>query len=532
MVYSSFFMKEVNFTKNGKKIGNKTQNCYAQMVASLKHSLRIQTPENTDKNIHIINSKTCENEYFSDLKFENNEELLKKIEEDIQDKILKFENIKDENERKKIFKDFQNSKSSILKKIPLELLELEMEQSKNAGTILHNLVYKYKVKNLKSHDKRTLKSLENYISLKNKTLELKEKTRKYNNQTLLKEVIFKIPENQNLDLKKEEWNIIINNFKNEYYRDYSVYSISIHNDEGKENKSHVHLFLSSYNNNKNDFDINKNCFEYIKNKYNLKIDEKNVEDHKVFMKQFQEDFYIFLNKQLKELGKKERVEHKQYLTKNEIEKRLQIKKDDSLTITQKHVKLANQKITEYIDKMGSKIEILDLKFSENSSFFNSRKTQKIEIEVEKNEDVRSVVKAIKNYSKIGNLVENLEEKNREKDIKIFSLNQKIDEENRFFNKKENELLQKIDDLKNNKNEDKNKLENDLKNEHEENKIFKNILKNITKEEIKNEEINKDLEKNIFEKLEKITKEKIEDYKKLENERLKNKKKEIEEIEVK
>ena len=57
----------------------------------------------------------------------------------IKDNIKKFENINNEEERKKILKDFQNSKSSISKKIPLELLELELEQSKNAGTVLHNI---------------------------------------------------------------------------------------------------------------------------------------------------------------------------------------------------------------------------------------------------------------------------------------------------------------------------------------------------------------------------------------------------------
>ncbi|WP_193433043.1 hypothetical protein, partial [Sulfurospirillum diekertiae] len=185
-------------------------------------------------------------------------------------------------------------------------MELELEQSKNAGTILHNLVYKHKVKNLKSHDKRTLKTLENFISLKNKMIELKQKTRKYNNQILVKEVLLKIPEMQELDLKKEEWNIIIKNFKDEYFKNYDLYCSCIHVDEGTENKSHVHLFLSSYNNEKNDFDINKNTFNYINNKYSLNLDFNKKEDHEKFMKQYQEDFYTFFNRQLKELNKKER----------------------------------------------------------------------------------------------------------------------------------------------------------------------------------------------------------------------------------
>ncbi|ARU47212.1 hypothetical protein Sdiek1_0023 [Sulfurospirillum diekertiae] len=297
---NTFLYKEINFTKNGKKSFKIRKNCYSQLITSLKHSLRVFEEE---KNTYKQTKNTRKMIIFQ-ISILKNEELLLKIEQDIKDNIKKFENINDENERKKILKDFQNSKSSLSKKIPLEMVELELEQSKNAGTILHNLVYKHKVKNLKSHDKRTLKTLENFISLKNKMIELKQKTRKYNNQILVKEVLLKIPEMQELDLKKEEWNIIIKNFKDEYFKNYDLYCSCIHVDEGTENKSHVHLFLSSYNNEKNDFDINKNTFNYINNKYSLNLDFNKKEDHEKFMKQYQEDFYTFFNRQLKELNKK------------------------------------------------------------------------------------------------------------------------------------------------------------------------------------------------------------------------------------
>lgn len=524
---NTFLYKEVNYTKNGKKVFQNTKNCYSQLIKSLKHSLRILKEEK----IHINNEKTHENVYFSDFNFDTNDELLSKIEQDIKDNIKKFENINNEEERKKIFKDFQNSKTSISKKIPLELVELELEQSKDAGTVLHNIVYKHKIKNIKSKDKRTLKTLENYIFLKNEMIELKQKTRKYNNQILIKEVLFKIPECQELDLKKEEWNTIIKNFKDEYFKNYDLYCSCIHLDEGTENKSHVHLFLSSYNNEKNDFDINKNTFNYINNKYSLNLDFKKEEEHKIFMKQFQQDFYTFFNKQLKELNKKERIKSNEYLTTEDIKKRLKINNEDNLTIDQKHTKLINEKLKERIQESQSPIKILNLKTQENSHFLSSKITQKIEIETESKEDIKNIIKSVKNYSNLKNFIEDLEQKNKEKDIKIFSLNQKLNDDYFFFNKKENELLEKFDELKNDKNDDKNKLKNDLKNENETNKILKNILQKITEEEIKNEEIDKDLEKKILEKLEKITKEKEEDYKKLENSRFKNKKKteDIEEI---
>lgn len=525
MEYSSFLYKEINFTKTGRQVSRKMMNSYQQLVKSIKHSLRL-----LEENIHIIKEKTKDNLYISDFNFTKNEELLTLIEQDIEDKIRKFENIENDEKRKKVFKDFQNSKSSLSKKIPLKVVELELKESKDVGTVLHNIVYKHKIKGIKLKDKRTFKTLENYIKTLEKYEQQKQNTRKYNNQILVKEILFKIPESQNLDIKNDEWKIIIKNFKNEYYKDYDLYCSCIHLDEGTENKSHIHLFLSSYNNEKNEFDINKNMFDYINTKYDLNLNFNKKEDHEKFMRQFQKDFYIFLNKQLKELNKKERIEHKQYLTKEEIKKRLKIKQDDNLNIDEKHTKLINQKLKETIQEIQSPIKILNIKTSENSSFLSSRKTQKIEIETESKNDLKSIVKSIKNYSNLGNFIEDLEQKNKEKDIKIFSLNQKLTDDYFFFNKKENELLLKIDELKNDTNEDKNKLKNDLKDEHETNKILKNILQKITKEEIKNDEIDKDLEKKIFEKLEKIRKI-DEDYKKLENSRFKSKKKpeDIEEI---
>lgn len=525
---NTFLYKEVNYTKFGKKVFQNTKNCYSQMITSLKHSLRILEEEK----IHINNEKTHENVYMSDFNFEKNEELLLKIEQDIKDNIKKFKNINNEEERKKILKDFQNSKSSISKKIPMELVELELKNSQEVGTILHNIVYKHKLKNIKIKDKRTIKTLENYIFLKNKMIELKQKTRKYNNQILVKEVLLKIPKGQKLDLKKEDWDIIIKNFKNEYFKDYDLYCSCIHEDEGIENKSHVHLFLSSYNNEKNDFDINKNTFNYINSKYSLNLYFNKKEDHEKFMKQFQEDFYTFFNRQLKELNKKERIKFNEYLTTEEIKKRLKINQEDILTIDQKHTKIINEKLKERIQENQTPIKILNIKTFENSHFLSSKKTQKIEIETETQEDIKNIIKSVKNYSNLKFFIEDLEQKNKDKDIKIFSLNQKLNDDYFFFNRKENELLSKFDELKNDINEDKNKL----KNEHETNKILKNVLEKIINDEITNDEIDKNLEKNIFEKLEKIRKKQEEDFRKLEKERLESSrfknKKSIEQIKTK
>lgn len=525
MKYSSFLYKEINYTKLGKRIARKTWNGYQQLLKSLKHSLRLLNEEK----IHIDKEKTKHNYYYSCFEFSTHDQLMEKIEKDIENKIEKFENIIDEDERKKLFKDFQNAKYAISKKIPLDILELELKESDDAGTVLHNVVYKHKIKNLKSKDKRTLKTLEHYISMSKNYFFTKQKTRKYNNQTLMKEILFKIPEGQELTLTNEEWNVIIHNFKSLYFKNYGLYCYAIHCDEGKEDKSHVHLFLSSYNKDVNDFDIQKNLFESISKKHNLILDIHNEKDHATFMQHFQNDFYIFFNEQLHKLGKKERIQQNEYLTNEDIKRRLSIKNDDKLTIDERHTKLINQKLIERIEEVKDPIKILKFETNEKSSMFSRDVTQKIEIEAESKEDIKKVIKAIKNYSNLSTFIQDLEQKNREKDIKIFSLNQKIDDDYWFFNKKENALLEKIDTLKNDKNEDKNKIQLDLIKSNETNKILKNVLEKITNVEIN--KIDQSLEFNLLDHMKKVQKIKDLEKERLDNARLTNKKKteELEEI---
>ncbi|ASC92945.1 hypothetical protein [Sulfurospirillum diekertiae] len=100
MKYSSFLYKEINYTKLGKRIARKTWNSYKQLIKSLKHSLRLDKEEK----IHIDKEKTKNNYYYSCFEFSTHDDLMRKIEKDIENKIQKFENITDENERKKLFK--------------------------------------------------------------------------------------------------------------------------------------------------------------------------------------------------------------------------------------------------------------------------------------------------------------------------------------------------------------------------------------------------------------------------------------------
>ena len=173
---NSFLFKETNYTKLGKTVKGKKWNSYPQMLKTIIHSLRL---ENINHNVHIITSKTKDNIIISNI---DEAILYDYIKNKIATNIIAYENINiEDNERKKLFKDFSNAKSAISKKIPLSIIDSELKASTDEKQILKNCVYTHKLKNLKAKDKRTLKTLKNYINLKTQ-YDSEKQHKKYNNQ--------------------------------------------------------------------------------------------------------------------------------------------------------------------------------------------------------------------------------------------------------------------------------------------------------------------------------------------------------------
>ncbi|MFK5881037.1 MAG: hypothetical protein QM482_02385 [Sulfurospirillum sp.] len=162
---------------------------------------------------------------------------------------------------------------------------------------------------------------------------------------------------------------MIDNFKQKYFKEYEMFFSTIHNDEGnsKEIKGHVHMFLSGFNSNKNDFDIKRNIFDKISKEHNLDLDFNDKENHKTIMNLFQQDFYDFFNDNLSKMGVEQQIALNEYKSIDELNKRLEIKKSDLLTIDEKHQKLANQIIEEKFLELDTKNEYMNLEFevSEN-----------------------------------------------------------------------------------------------------------------------------------------------------------------------
>ncbi len=133
------------------------------------------------------------------------------------------DNIKTDINKKKLYKDFSNTKQALKKKNILELVEEEVNNGNfDNKQILHNIRYKHKITTIKAKDKRTLKTIQNYLNLLPKIKEKKEK-KVYNNQTLTKEILFKIPEHQLLNIDKNDFLNIVKKFKNEYFKDYKLF---------------------------------------------------------------------------------------------------------------------------------------------------------------------------------------------------------------------------------------------------------------------------------------------------------------------
>lgn len=490
MANSTFLCKEINFTKTGKAGKNGiNKNSYVQLLKSIKHSLRIEMEE---KNIHIIDAKTHENIIYTHEKtFSNNKEIIELIEKEIAENIKKYENIDDKENRLKILKQFQDAKSAIAKKTDIKTLDKFLDDNLDTTELLKKL-------NL-VNDKRTLKTLENYIKLKKERDEIKTETRAYQNQTLVKEIIFKIPEGQSLNIKNEDWITLQNNFLNNYFKEYKLHFSAIHCDEGTENKSYLHMFLSGFNHIKNDFDINEKIFNDMNKKYDLNLDYNKGEDHKIAMRKFQEDFYNFFNKELKLLNYKDKIELKTYTTEDEIKKRLKIKKEDNLTITQKHTKLINQKINEKLEKMeGEKPKILKSEIKENSTFLSDKKTYKLELETETKEEMQKVLNGVNNYFNISNFVKDLEKEKQDANNKYYILKSDATNKINYLTSKEDELLLKVKKLQNELS-DTLKYKNEIVKIEEKNKILKDVLEKNTHIKIYDSDIDSNLDNTITQK---------------------------------
>lgn len=130
------------------------------------------------------------------------------------------------------------------------------------------------------------------------------------------EVIFKIPDRNNINVKAEHWKGIIQDYIKENYPDNRLLYAAIHLDEKEENP-HAHVSISGYNLRTKDYDMPDQEMEildrHMSGKYpfkNKKFRELTEEQRQKHGEIYQSYIFHFMNKKLKEYGYSVKFEKK------------------------------------------------------------------------------------------------------------------------------------------------------------------------------------------------------------------------------
>lgn len=280
----------------------------------------------------------------------------------------------------------------------------------------------------KSFNKKNLEdfsNIKNKISRRNDKIKAIEKIADYdvlngsqNRNIQLKiqssEVVFKIPDRNNINVKKEHWKGIIQGYIKENYPGNRLLYAAIHLDEKEENP-HAHVSISGYNMENNQFDMPdqemKVLDKHMRGKYpfkNKKFCELTEEQRKKHGEIYQSYIFHFMNKKLKEYG---------YSVKFEKKTEEQIQQDNYSFTKEKRsadreYNLQN-KLKEENQKQENKLKELRQKRAEEQKRLNIIKNQNRQIE-EQQEELKEQIEHDKN------LLELLKE-NIQKIIKIPSI---------------------------------------------------------------------------------------------------------------
>lgn len=100
-----------------------------------------------------------------------------------------------------------------------------------------------------------VKDFNNIADLKNRNLSKK---------IITNEIVFKIPDKNNISVSAEHWEVLTKHFKNKYFPNNRMLFAAIHADENPDNL-HVHLKLSGYNYKTKNYDIPDHEIELLKN---------------------------------------------------------------------------------------------------------------------------------------------------------------------------------------------------------------------------------------------------------------------------
>ena len=410
-----FFNRMRNSFKN-----NKTAN------ASENHNLRLD-PNNknyiqskTKNNIYLVEKVENGSDFIQIPPTEKNLQQLKRYVEHIKEKEKKSyqeNNFSDldslSNTRKKeLTKERTYSKNKFEKWIKNEKTP---EEEKNIFQKILNDIEEKKPFNQQNLE--DFKNLKNKISRRNDKIKAIEKmadfdvlnnsqNRNFQLKIQSSEVVFKIPDRNNINVKPEHWEGIIQDYIKENYPDNRLLYAAIHLDEKEENP-HAHVAISGYNSKTNDYDMPdqemKILDRHMSGKYpfkNKKFRELTEEQRQKHGEIYQSYIFHFMNKKLKEYGYSVKFEKK---TPEQIQA-------DNFSFTKKkrsadrEYNLQN-KLNEENKKQQEKLKELKQSRAEEQKRLNKIKNQNRQIE-EQQEELKKQIEDDKNLLDI--LKENIQ----------------------------------------------------------------------------------------------------------------------------
>ena len=281
MKNSTAYFGNFNFSNGGNTTGKKN---IGTLINSLKHSLRIKKtidgkiikdnssksydPDTIKENIYVYNEEEFHIEKEdSDIAHE----VLIKIMQDIEKNI---EATKSEDEAK-----LKNKKHQLTMKLKnkfgekgLDIILNNFNKNISAKKIHDYLIDKLPKDKKPKFEKPGIQQIQNYIDL------LKNPPKQeYRNETLIKEIIFKLPDHNNIkNLDSKTLKAIHDNIANKMYKGHQVALNCIHNDEGN---NHIQSMLHGYNHITKSFDIIKTEHNYLVENYFEEMIEEMKKDN-------------------------------------------------------------------------------------------------------------------------------------------------------------------------------------------------------------------------------------------------------------
>ena len=272
-----------------------------------------------------------------------------------------------------------------------------------------------------------------------------------------KELLYKIPDKNEVNIKSQHWIKITNALHKELYKDFDVIYSTVHTDE---QSPHLHARISGKNNKTGEFDIQDQLLNRIRELHPQKLSDKRYcelssEEVQKFGKLYQTTVFSLLNVALKKLGyddikaKKRSKEEK----KNDFEKFKDSKKPiaDRQFNMQKQLLEKNEELKESNTDLESSNKLLMEKNIELEENNKSLLDNNSDLKTDNNKLIKKKNNNIKEIKSTNEEIDSLKEEKNKLTTFLNKLNEDFTENfNKVYNFYKTEPFKKLVDLFNTK----------------------------------------------------------------------------------